>query len=195
MKSLFSTATLLLWAATSMAQSPKQSPVPEQLQNLQAAHQQLILQKRGLRVFAVTAESDALTEVFHLQWPENTVEVYNAFYDAEGTPIALLWSPVSESGDWSHTVTYYFLKDGSTYFSQHYTSYFSGLCDDQVVKETLERYYDAQHTLLHQQQSLTDLQDNPLPEATCPNPYTFQAPSIRHLHTWISAQGYEGILK
>lgn len=74
------------------------------------------------------------------EWPLETVTSYLVVRRGGGLPVALVATPVSESGDWHNEYIHYFNDRGRTVAFERYSGFFNG-CPGGLGKERSVTYY------------------------------------------------------
>lgn len=74
--------------------------------------------------------------------------------------IAYIEIPVSESGDWNATRSFYYNESGNLLGYRMKANYFEGICSEDVLKETKILFYDSKKELISKTQTVKDKSGN-----------------------------------
>jgi hypothetical protein len=149
-----------------------QSTLPAQLENQKLAIESAISAEQSkLIVFARVPDRAALVRVVNEQWPDDVETVYNIWKDESGRVVYIGESPVSQSGDWTLDIGYFFNERGQLFAFEKRLGYFREDCGSGIVVQRDITLYDANFKAISTTRTLTDGEGKPVEGDMCGNGY------------------------
>lgn len=123
-------------------------------------------------------------------WPDSIDAQVHVRFDGAGRPLRHMELPFSRSGDWKVEYVHYFDEDGRTrvFASDGYYFREEG-CGPGVVHDRRRTVYDPSGRIIHTENALLDVKDQPVPREACGHTYDFFAGEPQPSHAALVAAG------
>ena len=152
-----------------------QSTLPTRLENQKLAIEGAISAEQSkLIVFARVPDRAGLVRVINEQWPDDIETVYNVWKDKSGSVVYIGESPVSQSGDWSLDIGYFFNEKGQLFAFEKRLAYFREDCGSGIVVQRDLTLYDASFKAIKSTRTLSDGEGKPVSGDMCGSGYDWE---------------------
>ncbi len=133
-----------------------------------------IIQMEDILVYAKIAGQTELILFNGDEWPDSIEYSCNVLKDKSGTVLLISVYPFSISGDWFVAFTHYFDEQGKTFAFERLTSFYNSGCTDDMVTETIIKYFNSDFNEVKNFYSLTGPNNIPLKKSKCELLYEFE---------------------